>query len=109
MKFLKWVKHRLIHKLDHIRWSSFKKIMKDHGLALVIIIIGWEVIEDIIFPIIFIWLGANVHPAFLAGAPASLLLCFHWLAVPLLWGAWIKISGGKEKPDHDCGTCDESR
>ena len=67
----------------------------EHGLALVIIIVAWEIIEDILFPLLFIWLGTNVHPAFLAGAPASLLLCVHWLAVPAIWGLWIKIKGKK--------------
>jgi hypothetical protein len=95
MKVIKWVKNRLMHKIEHIRWTSIKKIMKKNGLALVIIIVGWEIIEDILFPILFIFLGNHVHPAFYAGAPASLLLCLHWLAVPVLWGSWIKIRGDK--------------
>tara|TARA_R100001163_G_C5004980_1_gene152831 strand:- start:488 stop:775 length:288 start_codon:yes stop_codon:yes gene_type:complete len=95
MKVIKWVKNRLMHKIEHIRWTSIKKIMKKNGLALVIIIVGWEIIEDILFPILFIFLGNHVHPAFYAGAPAALLLCLHWLAVPVLWGLWIKIRGDK--------------
>jgi hypothetical protein len=95
-KIFSWVKHRLLHKLHHIQWYSLKKTLKNHGLALVVIVVGWEIIEDILFPILFIWLGTNVHPAFLVGAPASLLLCLHWLAVPLLWAAWIRIKGGKK-------------
>jgi len=29
-------------------------------------------------------------------------LCFHWLAVPILWGIWLKISGKDDKPEVDC-------
>ena len=105
MKFFSWLKERLTHKLDHFRWTNIKETLKEHGLALVVIIVGWEIIEDILFPVLFIFLGNTVHPAFYAGAPASIILCVHWLAVPLLWGVWMKMSGKKkvEKIDYECG------
>jgi len=78
--------------MEHLRPSLLLDKLKENGLALVVIIVGWEIIEDVLFPILFIWLGNNVHPGFYAGAPAAWLLCLHWLAVPLLWGLWIKIS-----------------
>ena len=90
-KIFNWIKDRLAHKLDHFRWDSIKRTMKKHGLALVIIIIGWEIIEDVLFPVLFIFLGNHVHPAFYAGAPAAWLLCLHWLMVPLTWSWWVKI------------------
>ena len=93
MKFFRWIKHRLSHKLEHVRWSTIKESFKQHGLALVVIIVIWEVIEDILFPILFIFLGNNVHPGFLAGVPVSWLLCLHWLAVPIMWGTWVKLKG----------------
>jgi hypothetical protein len=95
MKLLKWLKQRLVHKLQHIKIDRLKKTMKENGLALVVIIIVWEVIEDILFPIVFIMLGKHIHPIFLAGAPASWLLCFHWIAVPVTWRWWIKLKGLK--------------
>ena len=99
MRLFRWAKDRLSHKLEHFKWASLKKTLKEHGLALVIIIVVWEIIEDVLFPILFIALGNYVHPAFYAGAPAAWILCLHWLAVPIMWGAWIKISG-KGKHDH---------
>ena len=99
MRFFKWLKSQVSHKLEHFKWSSLKKTFKEHGLALVIIIVVWEIIEDVLFPVLFIALGKYVHPAFYAGAPAAWILCLHWLAVPLMWGAWIRISG-KGKHDH---------
>ena len=92
MKILQWIKNRIAHKVSHFSVSSIKKILKEHGLALVVIIIVWEIIEDILFPVLFLWLGKTVNPIFLAGAPLSLLLCLHWLAVPIAWKAWISIS-----------------
>ena len=88
--FFAWAKHRILHKLEHIKPSNLLDILAEHGLALVVIILAWEIIEDVIFPILFIWLGKNVHPAFLAGAPAAWLICLHWLVVPLTWRAWVK-------------------
>jgi|TARA_Y100000310_G_scaffold217092_1_gene218179 hypothetical protein len=64
----------------------------EHGIALVVIIVAWEIIEDILLPVLFIWLGKNVNPWFLTGAPISWLLCLHPIAVPVLWALWIKIS-----------------
>ena len=87
------MRDRLKHKLHHFSMKSIKKTLKENGLALVVIIVGWEIIEDILFPVLFIWLGKNVHPMFLAGVPASWLLCLHWLAVPILWGMWVRITG----------------
>tara|TARA_A100001015_G_C14599066_1_gene559727 strand:+ start:168 stop:494 length:327 start_codon:yes stop_codon:yes gene_type:complete len=104
MKILRWVKDRLSHKLDHFKWTNIKKIFRENGLALVVIIVGWEIIEDVLFPLLFIFLGNYVHPAFYAGAPAAWLLCLHWLAVPLIWGAWMKIKKTDEKLDHNCGS-----
>jgi len=72
--------------------ESLKKTMKEHGLALVVIIVGWEIIEDVLFPLLFAGLGKFVHPVFYAGIPVAWIGCLHWLMVPLMWGWWIKIS-----------------
>ena len=103
-RLLKWIKDRLGHKLDHFRWGSIKRTMKKHGLALVIIIIGWEIVEDVVFPVLFVFLGNHVHPAFYAGAPAAWLLCLHWLAVPLMWSFWMRVSNKRnlKNIEHDC-------
>lgn len=84
-------KHRISHKLEHIKPSNLLDILAKHGLALVVIIVVWEIIEDVLFPILFIWMGNNIHPVFFAGAPAAWLVCLHWLVVPLTWSAWMKI------------------
>ena len=93
---------------NYSSWSKTKSTVKQHGLALVIIIVGWEIIEDVLFPLLFIFLGNHIHPAFYAGAHAAWLLCVHWLAVPLMWGWWIKFKGIDKEIKHDCGECHES-
>jgi hypothetical protein len=108
MKILKNLWHRVTHKLHHFKWAHFKNILKEHGLAFLIIFITWEIIEDVVFPLLFIWLGNNVNPWFLTGAPISWILCLHPVAVPLLWAIWIKISRRKNESkdieDKVCGT-----
>lgn len=91
MKFFNWIKHRILHKLDHFSLTKIKKFLRENGLAFVIIFIVWEIIEDVGFPLLFIFLGNYVHPVFYAGAPAAWLLCLHWLAVPIMWGMWLKV------------------
>ena len=105
--FCSWAKHRILHKLEHVKLNNLLDILSKHGVALVIIIVGWEIIEDVLFPLLFIWLGNSVHPAFLAGAPAAWLICLHWLVVPLTWSFWIKISGQKKNKtrNHDDECC----
>ena len=102
MRLYRWIKQRIGHKLSHFKWESIKRTFRENGLALVVIIIGWEIIEDVLFPVIFAILGKYVHPAFYAGIPAAWIICLHWLMVPILWGAWIKIKDTDEKIEHDC-------
>ena len=97
MRFFRWLKHRITHKFEHFSTAKLKKFLKENGLAFVVIFVAWEIIEDVLFPLLFIFLGNYVHPAFYAGAPAAWLLCVHWLAVPLIWGWWLKIKDKKDK------------
>lgn len=97
----KWASHRISHKLEHVSLETLKSTLKEHGLALVVIIVLWEVLEDIVFPALFTWLGMTVHPFFLAGAPIAWLLCLHPIAVPMMWAAWIKIKKGSKETDSD--------
>ena len=97
MKLFNWIKHRILHKFEHFSAKKIKKFLKENGLAFVIIFIAWEIIEDVGFPLFFIFLGNYVHPAFYAGAPAAWLLCLHWLAVPVMWGAWLRIKKRKNE------------
>jgi uncharacterized membrane protein len=101
---IKWLKNRISSKLDHFSGEKIKGFLKKNGLAFVIIFIGWEIVEDVVFPLIFGALGNYVHPAFYAGIPASLILCLHWLAIPILWGLWVKLTN-RSNVDVDADCC----
>jgi hypothetical protein len=95
-KLFTWIKDRIKHKLEHFKPSRLIETFKKHGIALLVIIIVWEIIEDIMFPLLFIWLGNNVNPWFITGAPLSWLLCLHPIVVPATWALWVKIRGNNE-------------
>ena len=100
---INWLKTRVSSKLSNFSSKNLRDFLRKNGLAFVVIFVGWEIIEDVVFPIIFGALGNHVHPAFYVGIPASLILCFHWLAIPILWGLWLKISNRSDDRDkNDC-------
>ena len=88
-----WLLRRLKHKLEDYSLQNIKKQLLQYGLSFVIIFVAWEIIEDVLFPLLFIWLGNNVNPWFLTGAPISWILCLHPIAVPVIWTVYIKLSG----------------
>ena len=87
---------RLKCKFKDLSLTNLKQILKEHGLALLVITIIWEIIEDIVFPVIFYYLGKHINPIFYTMIPASLILCVHWLVVPFTWGLWIKKKNKKK-------------
>lgn len=89
--FFKSIIKKIKHKLHHFELSELKKSFIKGGIPLLVIIIMWEIIEDILFPIVFGILGTTVHPAFYAGIPIAWTLCLHWVMVPLLWTIWLKL------------------
>lgn len=108
MKPYRWIVDRISHKLSHLKTENIKRMFRENGLALVVIIVGWEIVEDIVFPALFALLGKYVHPAFFAGIPVAWIVCLHWFMVPILWTIWIKIKGTDEKIEHHCEGHDES-
>jgi len=101
LKPFRWAYKRIKHKLGHFTLDSLKQILKKHGLALLVIFVLWEIIEDVMFPILFLWLGKNVDPWFYAAAPASWLLCLHPVVVPAAWWLWTRTLGKKAESADD--------
>ena len=54
-KLFTWIKYRIKHKLEHFKPSCLIETFKKHGIALLVIIIVLEIIEDIMFPLLFIY------------------------------------------------------
>lgn len=97
---MKKIIHKLAHKLEHLKFENLKKMFTRYGIPLLVIFIVWEIIEDILFPILFYYLGENVNAAFYSGIPLSLLLCLHPIAVPIIWGVYCFIARKKYEKPH---------
>ena len=89
-KSMSWLVHHLHHKIEHFTLKALKNLVIEGGIPLLVIVIGWEIIEDVAFPVLFALLGRWIHPIFYAGIPVAWVLCLHWLMVPLLWTLWLK-------------------
>ena len=107
MKIFDYIKNNIEKKKKYFSLDYLKSLFKKHGMAFLIIVVGWEIVEDVVAPIIFGILGNYVNPIFYTGIPASLILCFHWAAVPILFGIWLKISGSKEENVETVDCCDK--
>jgi hypothetical protein len=94
---LKRLKREIKHKLNLFRWKNLKSYWEEYGLPFVIILIVWEIIEDILFPIAFWLLGKFVDPAFYAAIPVAWLLCVHPIAVPIIWSWYCFVFKKKKK------------
>ena len=82
------VVNRLKSKIKAWRWSHLKTLWMRYGIPFLIIFIAWEIVEDVVFPAIFYLLGTHVNEAFYLGIPAAWILCFHPVAVPILWAIY---------------------
>ena len=100
---MQWPLNKIKDKFKLLSYKNIKTMFKEHGLALVVIVVGWELIEHIVFPLIFALLGSFVNPMWYAGIPASLFICLHWFAVPLLWSLWIRIA--RKEPEDIVNVC----
>ena len=84
-------------------WTNLKKYFVKYGLPFLVILITWEIIEDVVFPIIFYFIGMHVHSAFFAMIPIAWIMCLHPIAVPILWSWYFFICTNKKtKLSHTC-------
>ena len=84
-------------------WPNLKKYFVKYGLPFLVILITWEIIEDVVFPIIFYFMGMHVHSAFFAMIPIAWIMCLHPIAVPILWSWYCFIWRKKKtKLSHTC-------
>tara|TARA_Y100000310_G_C20478576_1_gene713613 strand:- start:103 stop:399 length:297 start_codon:yes stop_codon:yes gene_type:complete len=88
------------HKILFWKIPNLKDLFVKYGLPFFIILIVWEIIEDVIFPIIFLFLGNNYDPIFYTFMPATWLICLHPIAVPILWAGWCYISRNKDRDNE---------
>ena len=91
-KILKNVRHKISFWSKH----NFKETIFKYGVAFFVIVVIWEIVEDVLFPLIAFFLGQHVDPMFYSFVPVAWLVCLHPIAVPILWALWCIISRKKE-------------
>ena len=100
-KMIRRLKDKLSHKLSFWKKEKFKKIIVEYGVPFLVILIVWEIFEDIIFPAICYWLG-QYYPAFYAMIPTLWIVCLHPVVVPILWWIYVRFWGNKNKKKYEC-------
>lgn len=60
------VKHRFQHKLECLSEQKLIDSIIGGGIPLLVIVVGREIIEDVLLPVTFLLLRKNVHPIFIA-------------------------------------------
>jgi hypothetical protein len=98
---LEKISHNLRHKLSFWRWFNIRKKLVQYGLPFLIILILWEIIEDIVIPGIFGLLGAYIDPMFYALVPTTWFVCLHPIAVPIMWAWWCFIFKKEKRGDEN--------
>jgi hypothetical protein len=81
--------HNLKHKLRFWTIQNAKVILIKYGMPFFIILVVWEIIEDVLFPFIAYLLGSHLNPVFYTLIPFAWLICLHPIAVPILWTTWL--------------------
>ncbi len=99
-KIIQYIKHNISHKISFWKWSSLKKKLVKHGPAFLLIIILIEIIEHVCLPVLFYYLGNNVHDLFYLLIPAPLLICLHFFTAPIIFLIYVKtINRKRQKND----------
>ena len=96
-KFIQYITHNISHKIDFWKWSNLKKKLIEYGPTFLVILIVVEIIEHCFLPLIFLYLGSNIHDIFYLLIPAPLLICFHFLTAPIIFLIYMKISNRKRR------------
>ena len=76
------------NKIFFWKIPNLKDLFLKYGLAFFVILILWEIVEDVLFPALFLFLGNSYDPLFYTLIPSTWLICLHPIAVPILWSAW---------------------
>ncbi len=71
--------------------DNLKKKLVEHGPTFLIIVILVELIEHFGLPVLFYYLGNNVHDFFYALIPTPLFICLHFITAPLIFFIYIKL------------------
>ena len=95
-QFIKYIKHSIKDKIAFWKWKNLKEKLIEYGPTFVIILIIVELFEHIGLPLLFYYLGGNVHDFFYVLIPAPLLFCLHFMTAPLVFFLYVAITKKKK-------------
>jgi len=96
IKFFKSALHNIKHKLEFWTPKHAKALVMKYGVPFFVILVVWEIIEDILFPCVAYLLGQHVNPVFYSFIPVAWIVCLHPIAVPILWSGWVYFKNRKK-------------
>ena len=94
-QFIQYIKHTINDKITFWKWKNLKKKLIEYGPTFLIILIIVELLEHVGLPLLFYYLGGNVHDFFYVLIPAPLLICLHFITAPLVFFIYITITKNK--------------
>ena len=96
-KFIQYIKHTISHKIAFWKIKNLKSKLIEYGPTFLIILIITELFEHFGLPILFYYLGNNVHDFFYLLVPTPLIVCLHFITAPVIFFIYIKFIK-KKKP-----------
>jgi len=99
-KIIEYIKHNITHKISFWKWNNLKSKLIEYGPTFLIILIIVELLEHFGLPILFYYLGQNVHDLFYLLVPAPLVVCLHFITAPLVFLIYIKITNQKKTQNN---------
>ncbi len=88
-QFIQYIRHSFKHKISFWSLKNLKSKLIEYGPTFLIILIFVEIIEHFGLPLLFYYLGNNVHDFFYVLMPAPLLICLHFITAPLVFFIYI--------------------
>jgi len=95
--FIQYIKHTVSHKISFWKLSHLKSKFIEYGPTFLIILIIVELLEHFGLPILFYFLGNNIHDFFYLLIPAPLVVCLHFITAPIVFFIYINITRKKKE------------
>ena len=94
-QFIKYIKHTIEHKVSFWSLKNLKSKLLQYGPTFLIILVIVELLEHVGLPVLFYFLGNNIHDFFYVLIPAPLLVCLHFITAPLVFFIYVSIKKKK--------------
>ena len=96
-QFINYIKHTTKHKLSFWKIKNLKAKFIEYGPTFLFILVVVEIIEHFGLPLLFYYLGTNIHDFFYILIPAPLLICLHFITAPIIFFIYLYFFKSKDK------------